>query len=181
MNIAALRHNYLRPQFSIGPDGALETTTADCSAHWAAISGVPRRVCSCRCRTAATRPRVSPEDDKREADVEAVRRRPGRPVLAKGRSLVTFDYDFFDPSKLPDHRNPGVVILDCDRGRQREVDAAIFALGAFEKIVGPVTRRMRVIIRSDGEVSVWDKSDSRAPADRRYRFQLDRAPLVWES
>jgi len=31
--------------------------------------------------------------------------------------LMTFDWDFFDAHKLPSHRNPGVVICDCDRRR----------------------------------------------------------------
>ncbi len=40
------------------------------------------------------------------------------------RSIATFDYDFFDPSKLPQTRNPGVIVIDCDRSRDNEVRRA---------------------------------------------------------
>ena len=98
----------------------------------------------------------------------------------EGRSIVTFDYDFLDPSKLPQTRNPGVIIIDCDRGRNNEVERAVQTLSQFERIVGPVKRRMRIIVRPHGEVSVWGKSHPRSAPDARYRFSVRRPPEIWE-
>jgi hypothetical protein len=45
----------------------------------------------------------------------------------RGRVLVTHDFDFYDYKnpELPDIRNPGVIVLDCDSGNAEGVEAIL--------------------------------------------------------
>ena len=95
------------------------------------------------------------------------------------RTLVTFDFDFFEPRKVPRHRTPATVILDCDRQREQKVASAVNAMATYERLVGAVQQRTRLIVRSDGEVSVWRSAQPYEPPDERYRFRPNRPPLMW--
>jgi hypothetical protein len=97
------------------------------------------------------------------------------------RTLLTFDYDFIDPNKLPNSRNPGVVIFNCDRRDAARIAAAVFAFAEFEHFAGAVTRRTRVIIRGDGQVSVWRTASSGQPPDFRYLLRADKPPMIWQN
>ena len=97
------------------------------------------------------------------------------------RTLLTFDYDFLNPNKLPNSRNPGVIILDCDRKEAAQVAATVFAFSEFEHLAGAVTRRTRVIILGDGQVSVWTTANSGQPPDFRYLLRADKPPMIWQN
>ena len=70
----------------------------------------------------------------------------------ENRTLLTFDWDFFDARVIPRHRAPGIVIVDCDSDREHDVALAVRALGEYERLRGAVSRRTRIVVRSDGEV-----------------------------
>ena len=97
----------------------------------------------------------------------------------ENRTLLTFDWDFFDARVIPRHRAPGIVIVDCDSDREHDVALAVRALGEYERLRGAVSRRTRIVVRSDGEVSVWASAEPRQPPNYRFRFVRDRAPLIW--
>ncbi len=97
------------------------------------------------------------------------------------RTLLTFDYDFLDPQKLPTSRNPGVVILDCDRRNDVEVAATVFAFSELERFVGAITKGIRVVIRGDGHVSVWTSANPRKPPNFRYLLRADSPRLIWQN
>lgn len=112
------------------------------------------------------------------------RRMAGRPdtdhaalCWRENRTLVTFDWDFLDTRIIPRHRSPGIVIVDCDSDSERHVALAIGALDEYERLRGAISRRTRVVVRSNGEVSVW--GDPRQPPKSRLKFVRDRPPLVW--
>ena len=95
------------------------------------------------------------------------------------RTLLTFDWDFHDTRNIPLHRTPGIVIVDCDSDSAQDVSLALGALGEYERLRGAVSRRTRVVVRSDGEVSVWTSAESRQAPNFRFRFVRERPPLVW--
>jgi len=97
------------------------------------------------------------------------------------RTLLTFDYDFLDPQKLPTSRNPGVIILDRDRRNAAGVAAAVFAFSEFERFVGAITRGTRVVIRGDGHVSVWTSANPRRPPNFRYLLRADSPRMIWQN
>ena len=99
----------------------------------------------------------------------------------EGRTLLTFDYDFFDAQKLPASRNPGVIILDCDRRDAVQLAGAVFAFSEFERFAGAVTRGTRIIIRGDGQVNVWTAANPRRPPDRRYLLRADKSAMIWQN
>jgi hypothetical protein len=92
---------------------------------------------------------------------------------------VTFDWDFFEPKNIPTHRTPAVVILDCDRRSARDVDRAVESFIQFERVTGAVLPKMRVVVRADGEISVWTTAGPRQAPNHRYRFRPDRPPMIW--
>lgn len=95
------------------------------------------------------------------------------------RTLLTFDWDFSDTRIIPRHRAPGIVIVDCDSDNAQDVSLALGALGEYERLRGAVSPKTRVVVRSDGEVSVWTSAESRQPPNFRFRFVKDRPPLIW--
>lgn len=97
----------------------------------------------------------------------------------ENRTLLTFDWDFFDTRVIPRHRSPGIVIVDCDNDSERDVALAIGALGEYERLRGAVSKKTRVVVRSDGTVTVWTTADSRQSPNFRFKFVRDRPPMVW--
>jgi predicted nuclease of predicted toxin-antitoxin system len=96
----------------------------------------------------------------------------------ESRIVVTFDWDFFEHKDIPTHRAPGVVILDCDRAKAGDVGRAVYAFAEFERVIGAVNRRTRLVARADGEVSVWRTAGPREAPNERYRFRPMKAPMV---
>ena len=97
----------------------------------------------------------------------------------EGRTLLTFDWDFSDTRIIPHHRAPGVVILDCDSDSAQDVSLALGALGEYERLRGAVSRRTRVVVRADGDVSVWTSAESAQPPNFRFRFIKHRPAVIW--
>ena len=97
----------------------------------------------------------------------------------ENRTLLTFDWDFFDTRVIPRHRSPGIVIVDCDNDSERDVALAIGALGEYERLRGAVSKKTRVVVRSDRTVTVWTTADSRQSPNFRFKFVRDRPPMVW--
>jgi hypothetical protein len=95
------------------------------------------------------------------------------------RALVTFDWDFFKPEDIPRHRLPAIVIFACDSRRSRDVVNTVNTLNQLERLIGPIPRRSRTVVRADGEVSLWTVSDPGEAPDSRYRFDGKWPPLVW--
>ena len=95
----------------------------------------------------------------------------------ENRTLLTFDWDFFDTRIVPRHRSPGIVIVDCDSDNHRDVALAIGTLGEYERLRGAVSPRTRVVVKSNGEVSVW--GNPRQPPSSRLKLVRNRPPIVW--
>jgi len=97
----------------------------------------------------------------------------------EGMVLVTTDRDFLDPRKLPDHRNPGVVVLDAGDAEDATYRAAYF-IGILVGPFGGGWRRMRVLINSSGEVTIWNRTPSTGAVGRtRYRFTRNGPSQIW--
>jgi hypothetical protein len=65
------------------------------------------------------------------------------------------DQDFLREQTVPEHRNPGVVVLDVSDGR---TDAAYRAAWFLGIIVGPFGRhwqRTKLVISASGEITAW--------------------------
>lgn len=95
------------------------------------------------------------------------------------RTLVTFDWDFFGMEDVPHHRTPGIVIVDCDRLQTRLVTQAIDTFAKYDHLIGAVSRRMHVVVRADGEISIWTSANLRKRPNARYRFDEQLRPLAW--
>lgn len=96
------------------------------------------------------------------------------------RTLVTFDWDFFEPRNIPTHRTPAVVILDCDRGSARDVANAVQAFADFEHVLGALVPKTRLVVRADGVVSAWTTAGPHEAPNARYRFRAGKPPMIWE-
>lgn len=97
----------------------------------------------------------------------------------ENRTLMTFDWDFFEPRNVPRHRTPAIVIIDCDSSKASRVLSAIQSFRDYEQVFGAVGRRTRVVVRADGEISIWTTAGPREAPNARYRFEKERQPEVW--
>jgi Domain of unknown function (DUF5615) len=96
----------------------------------------------------------------------------------RGKILVTADRDFLDPKKLPDHRNPGVVVLGPGVGGDAVKRAAYF-VGV---LVGPFAREWRgrrLLVQSSGEVTIWSRKGTGVVTSTRYRFTRHGPSQRW--
>src|SRR5262249_20782081 len=95
--------------------------------------------------------------------------------------LVTRDHDYLDQRRLPDHRNPGVVVLQV--GTNYHEEAAIRAAYFVGIVVGPFGqhwRHTRVLINPNGEVTVWVRNrDTGATEKTRFRLLPGREVEQW--
>lgn len=84
---------------------------------------------------------------------------------------MTHDWDFWDAKKLPDYRNPGVAILDCDRAHAQEVLQVVANLVRFCATFGHNWRHSRVAVTPHGTITVMSRDvASGAFRPTRYRF-----------
>lgn len=95
------------------------------------------------------------------------------------RTLITFDWDFFEPKNIPRHRAPGIVIIDCDPRKAGLVSQLIATFADLERVTGAVSRKRRVVIGANGLVSIWATAGPTQAPDFKYRFQANRPPFVW--
>jgi len=97
----------------------------------------------------------------------------------EGMILVTTDRDFLDPKKLPDHCNPGVVVLDVGDGGDAAYRAAYF-VGILVGPFGREWRQMRVLVHASGEVTIWNRNASTGAIEgTRYRFTRNGPSQIW--
>lgn len=97
----------------------------------------------------------------------------------ENRTLMTFDWDFFEPKNVPRHRTPAIVIIDCESSNTSRVLSAIQSFHDYEQVLGAMGRRTRVVVRADGETSVWTTAGPHEAPNARYRFERGRLPQVW--
>ena len=90
----------------------------------------------------------------------------------EGWTLLTLDFDFLDPERVPHHRNPGIVVLDCNGQREAEITSAVATFVAFEQRVARVVRGMWVIARSDAVVHVWSTQTPRRRPNAIYKVDV---------
>ena len=97
----------------------------------------------------------------------------------RGLILVTADRDFLDPRKLPDNRNPGVVVLGPGQGGDAVCRAAYF-IGSLVGPFGREWRGKRILVQASGEVTIWSRKGSTgAVTSTRYRFTRHGPSQVW--
>jgi len=91
-----------------------------------------------------------------------------------GRVLVSHDFDFFDYKnpELPDIRNPGVIVLDCDSGNARAIEALLTLLPRITDLVGEFGwKHTRTIAGPTGRVTIRRRArNSGAYEIERYKF-----------
>jgi hypothetical protein len=91
-----------------------------------------------------------------------------------GKVLVTHDFDFYDYKnpELPDVRNPGVIVLDCDSGNTEAVEAILAYLPRLtDLIVERGWKHTRMIVTRSGRVTVRRRNrNSGADEIEHYRF-----------
>jgi hypothetical protein len=96
------------------------------------------------------------------------------------RTLITHDWDFMDAAKLPDYRNPGVIVLDSNRRKAKEVVRTAELVRMLCDVVGPSLRHMRAIIGSDGTIRLWRRQTKTGSIIvERIRFRRGRNPEIW--
>jgi hypothetical protein len=98
----------------------------------------------------------------------------------EGMILVTCDHDYLSPGRVPDHRNPGIVVLEvAARGEEAVIRATYF----LSIIVGPFGRhwrQTRLLINANGEVTVWVRNaDIGAVEKIRFRLLPGREVEQW--
>jgi predicted nuclease of predicted toxin-antitoxin system len=97
----------------------------------------------------------------------------------EGMILVTHDRDFLNDRVVPEHRNPGVVVLDVDEGAA----AAYHAVYFMAWVVGPFGknwRRSKFLITDQGEIAAWTRNASTGAIKKtRYRWLPKRDIEVW--
>ncbi len=103
-------------------------------------------------------------------------------AMREDRVLLTYDRDFLDARRFPEHRNPGVVLLP---GSQGDVVALIEALRWTLSIVGEfreVWRKSVVQIGAGGEFVVRSrKVETGVVTTKRYRLVLGNGVDIWNN
>lgn len=96
----------------------------------------------------------------------------------EGYILLTQDKDFLDPKRFPDHRNPGVVVIDATS--EAEIIRAIYFLSVIIQPHVENWRGTRVLISHAGEISVWSRNVASGAVQRtRYRWCRNQPPEMW--
>lgn len=96
-----------------------------------------------------------------------------------GQILVTHDWDFWNAKKLPDYRNPGIAILDCDERDTEDVQQAARHFLRFCSLARHDWRRTRVAFAPNGIVTVMRQDPSGAIRTRRFVVTEDEVkPFV---
>lgn len=95
--------------------------------------------------------------------------------------LVTFDFDFMNYKKLPDTRNPGVIVLDCDNRKRDQVLRTASYLPRLDEVVGPsLWRDTRTVVGPTGHLRIRRRSrKSGAYEMETYRFTGDDELERW--
>jgi predicted nuclease of predicted toxin-antitoxin system len=98
----------------------------------------------------------------------------------ESRMIWTHDADFLDDRLLPEHRNPGVVVLPGGGGDQRAMIVGLaVAISVFGH--GPNTwRQSKATISSTGEVTIRSRNRSTgAVTSTRYRMTKQQFADIW--
>jgi hypothetical protein len=99
------------------------------------------------------------------------------------RVLITHDFDFYDYKnpEVPDVRNPGVIVLDCDSGDAAAIEAIIAYLPLITDLIGERGwRHTRTIVSPVGRVTIRRRNRN-SGADEIERYRRGRqGPFVRE-
>jgi predicted nuclease of predicted toxin-antitoxin system len=94
--------------------------------------------------------------------------------------LVTHDRDFLNDSVVPQHRNPGIVVLDVADGATAAYRAAYF-LAAVVGPFGQHWRGTRLLITAKGEITIWVRNaETGAVETMRMRWLPNRPIEGWQ-
>jgi len=95
------------------------------------------------------------------------------------RMIWTHDTDFLDDSLVPDHRNPGVVVLPGGGGDQRAMIVGLaVAISVFGH--GPETwKRTKCTISPTGEMTIRSRDRTGAVTLNRYRMTKGEFAQIW--
>ena len=86
--------------------------------------------------------------------------------------LVTHDFDFLDEENLPDTRNPGVVVFNCDSRDEQSVARIIALLPRLRAVIGEAGwRHTRSVVSADGKARVR-RSNSAIGKERTDTFRF---------
>lgn len=98
----------------------------------------------------------------------------------EGMILVSHDADFLREEVVPEHRNPGVVVLNVKDGGG---DAAYRAAWFLGSVVGPFGRhwqRTKLVISTGGEITVWVRNREMGAVEKtRYRWMPHQSIEQW--
>jgi predicted nuclease of predicted toxin-antitoxin system len=95
----------------------------------------------------------------------------------EGRMIWTHDKDFLDDNVLPEHRNPGVVVLPGGAGNQR---AMVVGLTVAMRIFGHGKKawmKTKTEITPSGELTIRRRRDDGRMTSTRYRGIIGRNDL----
>lgn len=96
-----------------------------------------------------------------------------------GMILVTHDRDLLDDRTVPEHRHPGIVVLDTNNSTTAAYRAAWF-MGSIVGPFGGMWRAMKLLINANGEITHWYRNTSTGAAARdRYRWLPHRDIEIW--
>jgi predicted nuclease of predicted toxin-antitoxin system len=88
----------------------------------------------------------------------------------ENRMIWTHDRDFLDDKVLPEHRNPGVVVLPGGHG---DLDAMVGGLRTALTIFGhasEIWKKSKTVVTADGELTMRYRDSSGRPRSGRYRL-----------
>jgi predicted nuclease of predicted toxin-antitoxin system len=91
----------------------------------------------------------------------------------ENRMVWTHDRDFLDDKVLPEHRNPGVVVLPGGDGKQ---DAMVGGLRTALTVFGhggQMWKKSKTVVTADGELTVRSRDSSGRITSSRFRLTKD--------
>ena len=96
------------------------------------------------------------------------------------RILLTKDKDYLDDRKHPNHRNPGVVVLDIEPLSREGLTNVLFLLKMAVRPYREIWRESKILISRDSYVTVWQKAHETGKRQKiRYRLGPHREAQEW--
>jgi predicted nuclease of predicted toxin-antitoxin system len=99
----------------------------------------------------------------------------------ENRMIWTHDRDFLDDKVLPEHRNPGVVVLPGGHGEDAMVGGLRTALTIFGH-GGQVWKKSKTVVTADGELTMRNRDPSSGRiTSTRYKLTKDGVDIWSDS
>jgi predicted nuclease of predicted toxin-antitoxin system len=96
------------------------------------------------------------------------------------RILLTRDKDYLNDRKHPNHRNPGVVVLDIEPMTREGLTNVLFLLKTFVRPYREIWRQSKILISRDSYITVWEKDHKTGKQQKtRYRLGPHREAQEW--